>query len=307
MNVHKYDLNLLVIFDMIYQELHLTRAGTRLNMSQPAMSQALKKLRDTFEDPLFVRSGKDLVATELAQQIASQVKQVVSMAEKAFQDRGEFDPATAKRTFRLTMSDYTEMVMMPLLFKRIQNVAPNIKIESSHLSSKDYHSGLEKGDFDIVLSCALYFKANAYRQNLFDDREVVVVRADSPILQEKLTLEKYVSLNHAQFHWMEGDNEIDEELKRMNLERRVLLEVQHEMVLPLVLRNNDLLVNMPLRMAKLFKELLPLEILELPLKPIEYSFSQHWHERNHHDPAHSWLRQEIFQVASSLPSNTELN
>lgn len=307
MNLHKYDLNLLVIFEMIFQELHLTRAGARLNMSQPAMSQALKKLRDTFEDPLFVRSGKELVATERAQQIASQVKQVVSMAEKAFQDRGDFDPATAKRTFRLTMSDYTEMVLMPVLFKRIQEVAPNVKIESSHLSKKDYHTGLEKGEFDIVLSCALYFKANAYRQFLFNDREVVIARADSPILNEELTLERYISMKHAQFHWQEGDNEIDEELKRLRLERQVLLEVQHEMVLPLVLRNNDLLVNMPLRMAKLFKELLPLEILELPVKPIEYSFNQHWHERNHHDPAHCWLRQEIFHVAGLLPPNTEFN
>ncbi len=306
MNLHNYDLNLLVIFDMIFQEQHLTRAGTRLNMSQPAMSQALKKLRDTFEDPLFVRSGKELLPTERARQIASRVKQVISMAEKTFQDSGEFEPATARRTFRLTMSDYTEMVMMPLLFKRIQNVAPNIKIESSHLSSKDYHSGLEKGDFDIVLSCALYFKANAFRQYLFDDREVVIVRADSPILKEELTLERYISLNHAQFQWMEGINEIDDQLKSINLERKVVLEVQHEMVLPLVLRDNDLLVNMPFRMAELFKELLPLEILELPLKPIEYSFNQHWHERNHHDPAHSWLRQEVFKVAGSLPSNTKL-
>ncbi len=300
MNLHTYDLNLLVIFKMIYQELHLTKAGELLNMSQPAMSQALKRLRDTFQDPLFVRSGKVLIATERAHQVAPQVVQIVKMAEKAFQDRGAFNPAESKRTFKLTMSDYTEMVMMPRLFKRISEVAPRIKIESKHLSPKDYQVGLENGDYDIILACSLYFKANSYRQFLFDDREVVIVRSDSPVLKEELTLDRYISLNHAQFQWLDGDNEIDKQLKKIKLTRQIVLEVQHEMVLPLVLRNNDLLVNMPLRMAKLFRELLPLEILELPVKTLAYSFYQHWHERNHHDPAHHWLRQEIFQVSKSL-------
>lgn len=300
MNLHQYDLNLLVIFNMIFHELHLTKAGERLNMSQPAMSQALKKLRELFEDPLFVRNGKVMIATERAEQLAPQIKQIISMTRKAFEDKGSFDPATSNRSFTLSMSDYTEMVMMPRLFKRLQKVAPNIKIETGHLSCKDYQQSLDNGELDIILACSLQFKANSFRQLLFDDKEVVLVRKDSPALKEPLTLKKYVSYKHAQFQWLDGENSIDRELRELNLERQIVLEVQHEMVLPLILNDADVLVNMPNRMAKLFKELLPLEIIEMPITPIEYQFYQHWHERNQQDPAHSWLRKEILEVARTL-------
>lgn len=300
MNLHQYDLNLLVIFNMIHQELHLTKAGEKLNMSQPAMSQALKKLREVFQDPLFVRNGKTMIATEKARQLAPQVSQIVSLTLKTFQDKGSFDPATSNRSFALSMSDYTEMVMMPRLFKRIQEVAPHVKIESSHLSSKDYQQSLDSGDVDIILSCSLHFKANSFQQFLFDDYEVVIVRSDSRILKDPLTLERYVEFKHAQFKWMAGDNEIDQKLRALQLQRSVVLEVQHEMVLPLVLQNIDILVNLPKRMAIEFNKLVPLEILEIPLPKIEYHFSQHWHERNNQDPAHAWLRKEIYSVANSL-------
>lgn len=300
MNIHQFDLNLLVIFDMIYAELHLTKAGQKLNMSQPAMSQALKRLRDAFQDPLFSRDGKVLAPTARAHQIAPQVNQIVAMSQKTFMDKGCFDPLESTRTFRLAMNDYTEMVIMPRLFERLHEQAPHIKIESLHLSLDNYQKEMERGEVDIILTSSLCFGANIYQQSLFKDREVVIVRKGSPILEKELTLERFVRFEHAQFLWMEGIHEIDMELKKRSLERQLVLEVQHEMVLPLVLKNNDLMVNMPLRMAKVFKEFLPLEVLEIPLELKDYEFRQHWHERNHHDPAHQWLRSQIYDLSRSL-------
>lgn len=300
MNLHQYDLNLLVVFDRIYKDLHLTKAGKALNMSQPAMSQALKKLRDAFSDPLFVRNGKVLVPTSRAHDIARQTKEVVKLAQQTFLDEGEFDPQKSKRLFKLAMNDYTEMVIMPRLFKRVHELAPNIKIECRHLTAGEYQKEIESGETDIILGCFLSFGANIYRQTLFTDEEIVVVRKDSPILTQELTLERYIQHEHAQFLWMEGAHEIDRELKARGLKRKLVLQVQHELVLPLVLKNNDLLVNMPLRMARVFNEFLPLEILEIPLELTSYDFGQHWHERNHNDPAHKWLRTQIFEMAQSL-------
>lgn len=300
MNLHQYDLNLLVIFDAIFKERHLTKAGEKLNMSQPAMSQALGRLRDLFNDPLFVRSGNEMVPTAQAKQIAPQVRQVLFLTEQAFTDRGAFDPSTSTRTFKLAMSDYTEMVVMPRLFKRLQTVAPNIRIESKHLSFNDYQAALDYNYLDLILACQLEFGANVYQQSLFQDKEVVVARADSPALKETLTLERYASYKHAQFQWFFDANVIDYELQRQNLTRRVVLEVQHEMVLPLILKDNEVLVNMPERMANVFKELLPLEILDVPLPMIRYQFQQFWHERSHNDPAHQWLRAEIKQLSDAL-------
>ncbi len=300
MNLHQYDLNLLVIFDMIYSELHLTKAGQRLTMSQPAMSQALKRLRDTFQDPLFSRNGMVLVPTAQAHQMAPQVNQIVEMAQKTFLDKGSFDPEKSTRIFRLAMSDYTEMVIMPRLFKRLHKLAPHLKIECRHLSFNDYQSELDNGELDIVLACVIAFGANIYQQSLFKDREIVIVRKDSPALKKALTIERYVSFEHAQFLWMEREHQIDKELNKLGLKRPLVLQVQHELVLPLVLKNNDLLVNMPLRMANVFAEFLPLEILEIPLELTQYEFRQHWHQRNHQDPAHQWLRAQIHLLAQSL-------
>ncbi|MBU2511192.1 LysR family transcriptional regulator [bacterium] len=297
MNLHEYDLNLLAIFDMIFTERHLTKAGEKLKMSQPAMSQALKRLRDTFQDQLFVRSGKELIPTTCAIRIAPQVKQIISLAKNTFFDRGEFDPANSSRTFRLAMSDYTEMIVMPKLFKRLQEYAPKIRLESKHLSPNDYKNVLEGDDLDIILGCSLQFGANIYQQALFEDEEVLIVRNDSPVLKAELTLERYITLKHAQFQWFEEINMIDRELKSHNLERNIVLEVQHEMVLPLVLKDNEIVVNMPRRMAKVFKEFLPLEVLDLPFKVNKYFVCQYWHERNHLDPAIKWLRSEIKQIA----------
>ncbi len=300
MNLHEYDLNLLAIFDMIFAERHLTKAGEILGMSQPAMSQALKRLRDTFQDQLFVRSGKELIPTTCAIRIAPQVKEIIGLAKNTFLDRGEFDPGSSSRTIRLAMSDYTEMVVMPKLFKRLREIAPKIRLESKHLSPLDYKNVLESDNLDIILGCSLQFGANVYQQSLFEDEEVVIVRDDSPVLREELTLERYVTLKHAQFQWFGDENLIDGELKCHNLKRDIVLEVQHEMVLPLILKDNEIVVNMPRRMAMVFKEILPLEVLDLPFQTHQYHICQYWHERNHLDPANKWLRSEIKKIAGTL-------
>ncbi len=300
MNLQQYDLNLLIIFDMIFREGNLTRAGEKLTLSQPAVSQALGRLRDAFDDSLFVRSGNEMVPTARANLIAPQIRQILHLAENTFQDRGKFDPAKSDRTFRLAMSDYTEMVLMPALFKELQSKAPFLRIESRHLSAPDYQTALSRNDLDLILASCLEFGPNTFRQSLFGDREVVVVKGDSPVLKEPLTTQRYASYKHAQFNWVNETNTIDLALEEMGLTRRIILEVQHEMVLPLILRDNEIVVNMPERMARVFKELIPLEILHLPMTVPEYTFHQHWHERNHHDPAHRWMRETIKTVAESL-------
>jgi DNA-binding transcriptional LysR family regulator len=300
MNLHEYDLNLLTIFNMIFTERHLTKAGEKLKMSQPAMSQALKKLRDAFDDQLFVRSGKELIPTNRANRLAPGIKQIIHLARDTFLDKEEFDPCQSCRTFKIAMSDYTEMVMLPLLFKRLQSVAPGIRLESKHLSRDAYRTDLEGENLDLILGCSLQFGANIYQQSLFNDEEVLIVRKDSPVLKEPLTQERYADLKHAQFKWFEEANLIDKQLKSQKLARNTVLEVQHEMVLPLILRDSEIVINIPRRMANVFKEFLPLEILEIPLQVSQYNLKQYWHQKDHLDPANKWLRNEIKQIADII-------
>ncbi|MCP3926603.1 MAG: LysR family transcriptional regulator [Desulfobacterales bacterium] len=298
MNLYKYDLNLLTIFDMIFSKGHLTKAGEILNLSQPAMSQALGRLREVFDDQLFVRSGKDMIPTSFAIKLAPKIREIMDLTEKTFIDRGDFDPVTSNRTFKLAMNDYTEMVIMPVLFNQLQKAAPNIKIRSEQISN-DYENELSH-NLDFILGCDIDFGANVYQKSLFNDREVVAVRCNHPVLMKELTPEIYSSLKHAQFKYGTCSNTIDKEFNKIGLKRDIVLEIHHEMVLPLMLKDSDLIINIPERMAKVFKEMVPFEIIELPFVTVDYNFCQYWHERNHKDPAHIWFRSFLNSVADSL-------
>jgi len=283
---------------MIFSEGHLTKAGERLNLSQPAMSQALGRLRDVFDDPLFIRSGKEMVPTAFAIQLAPKIKEIILLTEQTFLDRGEFDPSTSSRIFKLAMNDYTEMVIMPKLFNQLQKKAPNVQLRSEQIPN-NYQDALNN-NLDVILGSNIEFGANVYQTSLFVDREVIAVRCDHPILNKELTPEVYASLKHAQFKYDTCANTIDKEYEKIGLKRDIVLEVHHEMVLPLLLKGSDLVINIPERMAKLFKEMIPFEIMELPFITVDYNFRQFWHERNHNDPAHKWFRSFLSSVASSL-------
>ncbi len=298
MNLYKYDLNLLTIFDMIFSKGHLTKAGEMLNLSQPAMSQALGRLREVFDDQLFIRSGKDMIPTSFAIKLAPKIREIMQLTEKTFIDRGDFDPVTSSRTFKLAMNDYTEMVIMPELFNQLQKAAPNIKIRSEQVSS-DYENSLSH-NLDFILGSDFDFGANVYQKSLFHDREVAAVRCNHPVLKKEFTPEVYASLKHAQFKNGTCSNTIDEEYSKIGLKRDIVLEVHHEMVLPLLLKNSDLVINIPERMAVLFREMVKFEIIELPLIVEDYNFCQYWHERNHKDPAHIWFRSFLSSIANSL-------
>ncbi len=298
MNLYKYDLNLLTIFDMIFSEGHLTKAGEKLNLSQPAMSQALGRLREVFDDQLFIRSGKEMIPSAFAIKLAPKIREIMHLTEKAFIDGGDFDPVTSNRTFKLAMNDYTEMVVMPPLFNQLQKTAPNIKIKSEQVSN-DYENALSQ-NLDFILGSSFSFGANIYQKSLFHDKEVLIVRSNHPVLSQELTPEVYASLKHAQFKNGSCSNTIDEEFNKIGLKRDIVLEIHHELVLPLLLKDSDVIINIPERMAILFKKMLPIEIIELPFFVHGYNFCQYWHERNHKDSAHIWFRSLLSSIAGSL-------
>lgn len=262
------------------------------------MSQALGRLRDVFDDPLFIRSGKEMVPTAFAIGLAPKIQEIIDLSEQTFLDRGEFDPSTSSRIFKLAMNDYTEMVIMPRLFNQLQKTAPNIQLRSEQIPGN--YQDVLNNDLDVILGSNIEFGANIYQSSLFADREVIAVRCNHPILEKKLTPELYASLKHAQFKYDTCTNIIDKEYEKIGLKRDIVLEVHHEMVLPLLLKDSDLVINIPERMAQLFREMISFEILELPFITVNYNFRQFWHERNHNDPAHKWFRSLLSSVAGRI-------
>lgn len=301
MNLYSYDLNLLTVFHMIYSEQHLTKAGERLKLTQPAMSNALTRLREMFDDPLFVRSGKQMLPTPRAQQVAPFIEEILGLAEQALVIQKSFSPQTSKRTFRLAMSDYAELVIFPPLFKWLTQEAPGIRIESTHLPTKDQHRSLESLNIDLMIGEDLSQGPTLFKQALFKDREVCMVREGHPISQEKLTLEKYLSLTFAQFQMSDRyETQVDRCLREQGHSREINLQVHHELILPIVLMNTEMAVNIPERMAQLYQNFMPLERLTIPLELSQFEVCQYWFERDHHSPAHQWLRSGIKTLCENL-------
>ena len=299
MNLHDFDLNLLVVFDAIYKEKHLTKAGKRVNLTQSAISHALNRLRGQMDDALFIRHGNQMLPTPCAESLADPIHQVLQITQATLADRGKFDPIHSKRTFQLCLSDYTSFVVLPSLMKWLKQTAPDIKIQVKHLVLEERQPALEEGIVDIALGINQPFGANIHQQLLFHDEEVCIMREDHPHIQDSITIEQYLHTGFVRYQLAEF-SEIDEYLRQKGFERNVMLDVQHEVVIPRVVAQTDYIANIASRIANEFLNTLPVKILPLPVDASSIKVYQFWHSRHQHDPAHRWMRKGIKTVCESL-------
>ncbi len=294
MNLADFDLNLLVVFDAIYKEKNLTRAGQRLNLSQPAISHALNRLRSAFDDPLFVRHGYQMEPTPLTEELKENIKKVLELTERTLEDRGTFDPYRSTRTFHIGIQDYPMIVVMPRLVNTMKKIAPNVNIRTFHLSMESRKSALEDGKLDMVIGIRQDFGSNIFQQFLFRDHEVCVVRRDHPDIKESLTLEQYLE---AEFIGLSISDvkqaRIDRLLREKGFRRKVRLTVENEVMIPQLISKSDYLANIANLVAIEFLPWLPIRLVPLPVELDELEFFQYWHDRHQKDPGHNWLRQTI--------------
>ncbi|MCG8337034.1 MAG: LysR family transcriptional regulator [Proteobacteria bacterium] len=297
MNLAEFDLNLLVIFDAIYKEKNLTRAGQRLNLSQPAISHALNRLRSAFDDPLFVRHGYRMEPTPLTEELKENIKKVLELTERTLEDRGPFDPYRSTRTFHIGMQDYPMMVVLPKLLKSIKDQAPNIRIRTFHLTIENRKTALEDGKLDMVIGVRQDFGSSIFQQYLFRDREVCIVRQDHPTVKEELSLEDYLDSEFVGLSFSDVKQaRIDRKLKEMGHKRKVRLTVENEVTIPQLVSQSDFLANIAELVAKEYVSWLPIKMLQLPIEIEDFEFYQYWHARHQKDPGHSWLRKLIKQT-----------
>lgn len=302
------DLNLIVALDALLADRHVTRAATRLGLSQSAASHALGRLRDLLGDPLLVRGpGGTMVPTPLAERIRPQLRRVLD--DLATTLRGEtFDPATARHTFRIGASDYVELVMLPKLAERIRRLAPNIDLW--------IHSFVERGDSELAIGAldlvigpasgtapamASPRAAGIYEKVLFDESFTCIVRAKHPIAGSKMTLARYCEIPHLLVAPRGTPGSlVDDALAKVGKSRRVGLAVPHFLVVPYVIASTDLVATLADRVASLFAQTLDLVMMSPPLPIPKFRMAASWHERSHHDAPHEWLRQQILAVASEV-------
>ncbi len=300
-NLAGVDLNLLVVLDALLDERHVTRAARRVGLSQPATSHALARLRALLDDPLLVRGpGGQMVPTPRAEALAPRLRDALHGVAAALADEAPFDPATARRSFRIATGDYAEFVILPALMARLAREAPGIDVWV--VSGGDDHDAIAAGAVDVAIAPrrASAAPAGIYTQRLFDETFTCLVRRGHPAASQRLTLARYEALAHLMIAPRGTPGSlVDDALTAVGRRRRVALAVPHFMVAPYVVASTDLVVTLASRIARVIAAPLQLVALPPPLDLPGFTMSMWWHERRQHDPAHRWLRAAIADAVAA--------
>jgi DNA-binding transcriptional LysR family regulator len=294
------DLNLLLLLEALLATGSVTRAGDRLDLSQPAASRALARLRRTFGDPLFVRATGGLTPTRRAEALRSPLAQALA-AVRAVVAPSTFDPARATGAVRLIVPDQDAAALAPRLVATVAAAAPELDV--AFLPRRgDPLAALAADDADLALGVFPTAPAGFRRQRLYSDTMVCVVRRGHPVLARGLTLQRFVQLRHALITITgEGGGVVDAALAARGLARRIALRIPSFLAAPLVVARSDLIVTMPRRAAAEIAATLPIVVVEPPLPLPGFDVSQLWHERQHADPRHAWLRRIVASIAPASP------
>lgn len=294
MNINSTDLNLLNVFHALARELSTTKAARSLGLSQPAVSHALARLRVMFNDPLFVRASRGLTPTSKAMEIMGPVEHILRETEVLLQGVS-FDPAQEERVFKISTTDYFEVVALPKILKKISKVAPGMKIITRPTQGELQKEELERGQLDLAI--AGYFgelPEGYYQQLVFKDNFVCVGRKGNPYLKGELTINKYASAKHILIS-PQGDMKARSALalKKVKLEQNFQAGLSSFTAPGWIISESDLLLTCPEKLADSYGKYLPVVKAKLPMHLDGIKVVQVWHARHHHDKAHAWLRSLI--------------
>jgi DNA-binding transcriptional LysR family regulator len=298
MNLRSIDLNLIPVFDAIFTEGKLTRAAERLAMSQPAMSNALARLRATVDDPLFIRTARGMVPTPRARQMAGQIRQALNLIHNSLQQNTEFDFSASTRTFSIAVEDYGEAVIIPPLMDWLTRAAPGIQTRIWPGRSRAVREELRNGMVDFAVD---YFRleGQGFRStHLMTDELVSMVRKDHPVIGETLSLDQYVTLPHVVL--AQNAPMVDRELTRRGLTRNRALHVPHFISMPLIVKSTDFICTLPRRMASVYMEHFPVKILTSPIDFPKIPIYLVWSDVIGTDPGHQWLRDSLYSLCQRL-------
>ena len=296
MHLARVDLNLFVVFDTIYAEGGITRAGRRLNLSQPAISHALGRLREMFDDPLFTRNGHAMTPTPLARHLIEPVRAALRGLEVTLTKVDRFDPASASKRFTVGMRDALESALLAQFMRDIASAAPRIDISVVRTERRDLERELSTGTVDAALDVLLPLPEEIRRQRLGVEWLVVLARRRHPKVRARLSLDTYLAQEHiAVSSRRRGLSAEDFELGRHNLRRRIRLRCQNYFAACRVVSETDLILTMPTRYARILNIQFGNQLLPFPLKVPAFDSYLYWHVNAEADPANAWLRQQLLR------------
>jgi len=298
----KVDLNLFVVFDAIYCEGNITKAASALNLSQPAVSHALSKLRTQFGDHLFVRHGNEMRPTAVAKNVIADVRESLHKLQICLLQSKQFEPSTSRKKFSISMHGSLEASYLPALVKGISQDAPSILLQSSRrVHRNELENKLASGDFDVAIDALIPVSDNVMHTQIDNDELVVVARRGHPAIGKSLNLETYLRLQHVLVSSRsKGPGVEDYELGRLGMQRNIALRCQHTLGACQVIMSNDMILTVPKTSAVMYSKMLDIVIYPLPVKLPNIDMHLYWHENVDKEPANRWLRNKIFMASAQM-------
>ena len=288
MKISAFDLNLFVILNSIYTEGSLTKAAEVVGITQPAVSNALSRLREKFDDELFVRTGSGMVPTQKTENIIKDIQNALQLMQKSVNEPDEFDPATSQKTFRISLGDINEGRILAILISKIEKQAPNIKLECYYTARGQVPHALATNELSFAVDPFIPNSKDTNSTKVFSDKFVIAHRANHPVskiteitLDEALNL-KYINISNRK----RGASVVEMEMQKMQLQPEIALRAQHYLVTPEIVRSTDLCLLCSETFAK--KHGLSYVNLPFDVPPLEQYLI--WHKSDDNDGSHIWMR-----------------
>ncbi len=301
MNIALVDLNLLVVFDAVMREKNVTRASKRIGMTQPAVSNALNRLRHLAKDDLFVRTSEGVVPTARAISLGPPIRQAISLVDNAF-DPTSFEPKKSSDTFNIAISNYTASIIFPKLAEILEQKAPNINIRSKQLGDVDLLKELEAANIDFIIAGQQLIEGKKFMSaSLYEEDFVCVVGKNHPLSNKnKLTIKEFAGAKHLMVTTTrKALGFIDYLLDLKGLKRRVAMTVNQFLVAPSIIRKSNMILTCSKRVAERFK-LEKVKILPIPLITETLKLKIIWHKRADSNPGNKWIREQIIDISKNI-------
>ena len=297
MQLRDIDLNLLVIFHQLILQRRVARVAEQLQLTQPAVSNALARLRKLLDDPLFTRTPAGMQPTPLAEQLAEPVARALEVLHGALNQRSSFAPAASERQFTIGMTDIGEIYFLPTLMDAIAKAAPGVSVSTVRNATINLKEEMEAGHVDLAIGLLPQLKSGFFQRRLFTQRYVCLFRKGHKLDKRRVSLAEFSAAEHVVVVSPgTGHHKVDELLERSGVRRKVRLTVPHFVAVGHILQHTDMVATVPERLAQVLVAPFDLSARTHPAKLPEIAINVFWHAKVHKDPANQWLRTLVFDT-----------
>jgi len=305
MDLREIDLNLLIVFNQLLLDRSVSTSAEKLGLTQPAVSNALKRLRTVLKDELFLRTSRGMEPTPYALHLAEPVIYALNALQTAFTTRDSFEPQTSTRNFQLAMTDIGEMYFIPPLMVALSTLAPNVRVSTVRPNAGNLREDMESGTVDLALGLLPHLQAGFFQRRLFRHRYVCVFRKSHPVAKSPMTLEQFAELDHVGVAAAStGHAEVDGLLERAGIKRKMRLMLPHFIAVGHVLQTTDLIATLPERFAQRCESPFGLVTSPHPARLPDIAINLFWHAKANRDPANMWIRQLFVDLFADSAGET---